>query len=43
MQPAVLAAVVLPRAKDVDAVKRAEQLAGAPECLKDLRQASATV
>ena len=39
MQPAVLAAVVLPGAQDVDAVKRAEQLTGAPECLKNLRQA----
>ena len=43
MQPAVLAAVVLPRAQDVDAVKRAEQLVGAPERLKHLNQASAHI
>ena len=42
MQPAVLAALVLPRPKDVDAVKRAEQLVGAPECLKHLHEASVT-
>ena len=43
MQPAVLAAVVLPGAQDVDAVKRTQQLAGAPERLKNLHQASASV
>ena len=42
MQPAVLAAVVLPGAQDVDAVKRTQQLAGAPERLKNLHQASAS-